>query len=235
MPVPAQPYTLGQLVTRARALADAGPRQLLGIAGAPGAGKSTLAAEVVAALGPVAALVPMDGFHLAEAELHRLGRHARKGAIDTFDGAGFVALMERLRSTVESTVYAPEFRRELEESIAGAIAVPPRVRLVVTEGNYLLVPAHPWGELRALLDEVWFLDLDAEERQTPAHRPAHRLRSGGSRGGGPGPGHRPGQRGPDRNHRAPLRCGRTTDALTSRRTGRESLPAGAIAKRIEDW
>ncbi|MFK3982965.1 nucleoside/nucleotide kinase family protein [Micromonospora sp. NPDC050397] len=180
MPVPAEPYTFEQLVARARALAEAGPRQLLGIAGAPGAGKSTLAGRLVAALGATAALVPMDGFHLAEAELHRLGRHDRKGALDTFDGAGFVALMRRLRGartdgddeavtapaepSVGDTVYAPEFRRELEESIAGAIAVPARVRLVVTEGNYLLVPAPPWGQLRGLLDQVWFLDLDARER-----------------------------------------------------------------------
>ncbi|MGW4467263.1 nucleoside/nucleotide kinase family protein [Micromonospora sp. NPDC004704] len=164
MPVPAQPYTFDQLVARARALAGAGPRRMLGITGAPGAGKSTLAGRLVDALGPTAALVPMDGFHLAEMELHRLGRHARKGAVDTFDGAGFVALMHRLRTVVDTTVYAPEFRRDLEESIAGAIAVPPQVRLVVTEGNYLLVPTLPWGELRGLLDEVWFLDLDAPER-----------------------------------------------------------------------
>ncbi|MFI6762902.1 nucleoside/nucleotide kinase family protein [Micromonospora sp. NPDC050417] len=168
MSVPAQPHTFDELVARARALADAGPRQLLGIAGAPGAGKSTLAQRLVAALGPVAALVPMDGFHLAEAELRRLGRHHRKGALDTFDGAGYVALMRRIRTGGDDggggTVYAPEFRRELEESIAGAIAVPPQVRLVVTEGNYLLVPAPPWDELRGLLDEVWFLDLDAGER-----------------------------------------------------------------------
>lgn len=165
MSVAAQSYTFDQLLARARALADAGPRQLLGITGAPGAGKSTLAGQLVAALGSVAALVPMDGFHLAEAELHRLARHARKGAIDTFDGAGFVALLHRIRTTVGSTVYAPEFCRELEEPIAGAIAVPPQVRLVVTEGNYLLVPSQPWGELRGLLDEVWFLDLDADERR----------------------------------------------------------------------
>ncbi|MEV1285738.1 nucleoside/nucleotide kinase family protein [Micromonospora sp. NPDC049679] len=156
--------TPGELVARARALADAGPRQLLGIVGAPGSGKSSLAAELVAALGPAAALVPMDGFHLAEAELHRLGRHDRKGAIDTFDGAGYVALLRRLRAGGTETVYAPEFRREVEEPVAGAIPVPPSVRLVVTEGNYLLVPESPWGEVRRLLDEAWYLDVDEEER-----------------------------------------------------------------------
>ncbi|MDW5326249.1 nucleoside/nucleotide kinase family protein [Plantactinospora sp. KLBMP9567] len=156
-------HTLDQLVARARVLASTGPRRLLGITGAPAAGKSTLAGLLVTALDGIAELVPMDGFHLAEAELHRLGRHARKGAPDTFDGGGFVALLRRLRAGTE-TVYAPEFRRELEEPVAGAIPVPPSVPLVVVEGNYLLVPDQPWGEVRGLLDEAWFLDLDETER-----------------------------------------------------------------------
>jgi pantothenate kinase len=166
VPAGGQPHslTLDQLVARARALAGAGPRQLLGIAGAPGAGKSTLAGRVVAALGPAAALVSMDGFHLAGAELRRLGRRDRKGAVDTFDGVGFVALLRRLRAAGPEIVYAPEFRRELEEPIAGAIAVAPSVRLVVTEGNYLLLADEPWGAVRRLLDDAWFLDLDAETR-----------------------------------------------------------------------
>ncbi len=153
-----------ELVARARALADAGPRQLLGIAGAPGAGKSTLAEQVVAAVGAAARLVPMDGFHLAQAELGRLGRAARKGAVDTFDANGYVSLLRRLRRLEPTSVYAPEFRRDLEEPVAGAIEVPPQVRLVVTEGNYLLLPDWPWEEVRALLHEAWFLDLDAELR-----------------------------------------------------------------------
>ncbi|MDG4833226.1 nucleoside/nucleotide kinase family protein [Solwaraspora sp. WMMD1047] len=156
--------TLAQLVARARNLADTGPRRLLGIAGAPGAGKSTLAASLVAELGPTAALVPMDGFHLAEVELRRLGRRDRKGAPDTFDAAGYVALLHRLRNPGPLPVYAPEFHRDIEEPVAGAIPVPPDVRLVVTEGNYLLMPEHPWGELRDLFDEVWYLDLDQRER-----------------------------------------------------------------------
>ncbi|MFG3696825.1 nucleoside/nucleotide kinase family protein [Micromonospora sp. NPDC047620] len=153
-----------ELVARARALADAGPRQLLGIAGAPGAGKSTLAERIVEAVGPAARLVPMDGFHLAQAELHRLGRAERKGAVDTFDANGYVSMLRRLRRLEPTAVYAPAFRRDLEEPVAGAIEVPPSVRLVVTEGNYLLLGAPPWDEVRSLLHEAWFLDLDVELR-----------------------------------------------------------------------
>lgn len=159
----AQAVTFDDLVARAVALA-AGPRRILGITGPPGAGKSSLAARLVVALADRAVLVPMDGFHLAERELHRLGRHARKGAIDTFDADGFVALIRRMQRPGGATVYAPEFRRELEEAVAGAIAVTADVPLVVTEGNYLLVPDGPWAELRELLDEVWYLDLDERVR-----------------------------------------------------------------------
>jgi pantothenate kinase len=152
------------LVERARALAGAGGRRLLGITGSPGAGKSTIAAQVVDALGEAAVLVPMDGFHLANAELERLGRRNRKGAIDTFDAAGYVALLRRLRSPGHETVYAPVFRREIEEPIACAIPVAPDVPLVVTEGNYLLVPDEPWAAARELLDEAWFVAPDETTR-----------------------------------------------------------------------
>ena len=148
---------------RARALAAAGSRRVLGITGAPGSGKSTLAAGLVAALAPDAVLVPMDGFHLANAELVRLGRRDRKGAPDTFDAAGYAALLRRLRAAGE-LVYAPAFDRGLEEAIAGAIPVPGDVPLVVTEGNYLLLEEGSWRGVRALLDEVWYLDLDEEVR-----------------------------------------------------------------------
>ncbi|SBT47237.1 nucleoside/nucleotide kinase family protein [Micromonospora auratinigra] len=155
---------LDDLLARARALAEAGPRQLLGIAGAPGAGKSTLAERLVAEVGRAARLVPMDGFHLAGTELARLGRAERKGAPDTFDVNGFVSTLRRLRRLEPTSVWAPVFRRDLEEPVAGAIEVPPEVRLVVTEGNYLLLPDEPWDEVRSLLHEAWFLDLDAELR-----------------------------------------------------------------------
>jgi pantothenate kinase len=152
------------LLSRAHAMAAPGTRRLLGITGAPGAGKSTLADELVAGLGDLAVLVPMDGFHLAEVELHRVGRHDRKGAPDTFDAGGYLALLRRLRACNEPIVYAPTFRRDLEEPIAGALAVPRTVPLVVTEGNYLLVEDGDWRHVGALLDEVWYVDPPEDER-----------------------------------------------------------------------
>jgi pantothenate kinase len=147
------------LLDRARGLAR-GPRRILGLAGAPGSGKSTLADRLVRALSPAAVLVPMDGFHLAEAELRRLGRRDRKGAPDTFDAAGYVALLRRLREAGPDPVYAPVFDRHLEEAVAGSVRVGPETPLVVTEGNYLLLDQGPWAAVRPLLDEVWFVEVD---------------------------------------------------------------------------
>ena len=146
-------------------LAD-GRRKLLGLAGAPGSGKSTLAQAIAAALPGQAQVVPMDGFHLAQAELERLGRAGRKGAPDTFDAAGFVALLRRLRAQApgDPAVYAPAFRRELEEPIAGAIAVASDTRLLITEGNYLLLDEGPWAEVAPLLDACWYVEVDETRR-----------------------------------------------------------------------
>lgn len=107
----------------------------------------------------------MDGFHLANNELIRLGRRNRKGAIDTFDSSGYVALIRRLRAVDEPVVYAPEFRREIEEAIAGAIAIPREVPLIITEGNYLLSDVEPWSALAPLLDETWYVDPGEAVRQ----------------------------------------------------------------------
>ncbi|NUK32762.1 nucleoside/nucleotide kinase family protein [Streptomyces lunaelactis] len=160
-PPPPRPQYPPHLLYRARELAVPGRRLILGIAGAPGAGKTTLAAHLVDALDGLAVLVPMDGFHLAQAELARLGRAGRKGAPDTFDAAGYAALLARLRVPAPGgTVYAPAFDRALEEAVAGSIPVDPGIPLVVTEGNYLLHDEGPWAQVRPLLDEVWYLEID---------------------------------------------------------------------------
>jgi pantothenate kinase len=153
-----------ELARRATGLC-AGGRAVLGIAGPPGAGKSTLAARLVAAVGPAAAWVPMDGFHLADAALDRLGLRGRKGAIETFDGWGYLALLRRLVAETDHAVYAPGFERDLEQPLAGALAVDPGVRLVVTEGNYLLADAAPWPLVRTALAEVWYVRADDAVRR----------------------------------------------------------------------
>jgi pantothenate kinase len=132
-------------------------RRLIGIAGAPGAGKSRFAAACVAETAGSAVVVPMDGFHLADATLARLGLLDRKGAPETFDVWGYAALLARLRSGPPETVYAPGFERDLEQPIAGSIAVHATVVTVFTEGNYLLLDRPGWRAVRAQLDEVWFV------------------------------------------------------------------------------
>jgi pantothenate kinase len=159
----------------ARDLAAAPGLALLGIAGQPGAGKSTLAERVVADV-PGAVLVGMDGFHLAHVTLTALGRVGRKGAPDTFDAAGYVALLRRIRGLdgldrpvaldqPGTTVWAPRFDRGIEDAIAGAVAVTSDVPLVVTEGNYLLLDDAPWREIPGLLDACWYVDLDEDVRR----------------------------------------------------------------------
>ena len=148
------------LVERLQQLAS-GPRRLLGVVGPPGAGKSTLASLMAQSLGAQAQAVPMDGFHLAQVELERLGRAQRKGAPDTFDAAGYAALLRRLRTqTSDEVVYAPDFRREIEEPVAGALPVFAHTPLVITEGNYLLLQDDGWAPVADLLDEVWYLQVD---------------------------------------------------------------------------
>jgi pantothenate kinase len=155
-------------VARIEELAAAHDRVLLGITGSPGAGKSTLAAgltETLRARGVPVAAVPMDGFHLADVELDRLGRRERKGAIDTFDGYGYLALLRRVARETGNTVYAPTFDRTTEQPVAGAIAVEPATRVVLTEGNYLLDESEPWADVRRTLTEVWFCDLPDDVRR----------------------------------------------------------------------
>ncbi len=138
---------------------DGGRRTLLGITGAPGCGKSTFAAWIQQQFAPgLAVVVPMDGFHLANAIIEGTPLRQRKGAIDTFDVGGYVSLLQRLVRRDEAVVYAPEFRRSLDEPVAAAIPVPAEVPLVITEGNYLLADVPGWKDVRGQLDEVWFVD-----------------------------------------------------------------------------
>lgn len=169
--------SLATLAAQARALTAAGEpgrRTVLGIVGAPGAGKSTLVAQLVPALAAAppagagadwVAHLPMDGFHLADAQLDRLGRRARKGAPDTFDVDGFSAILERCRTDLAHPIYAPGFERGLEQPVAAALVVEPAARLVVTEGNYLLHDAGGWEQVAGLLDACWYVDLPDDIRR----------------------------------------------------------------------
>jgi fructokinase len=157
--------SLADLVERARALAVPGQRRLLGITGPPGAGKSRVAEALVEKLGAdLAVLVPMDGFHLSNQTLISLGRRGRKGAWDTFDADGYVHLLRRLRNQEEEIVYAPDFDRDVDESIGSARPIHREVPLVVTEGNYLLSDLAGWSGVATLLDECWYLHADDSTR-----------------------------------------------------------------------
>ncbi|MFF0343878.1 nucleoside/nucleotide kinase family protein [Kribbella sp. NPDC004875] len=152
---------------RAVALATRGRRQILGITGAPASGKSTYAEQLAAKLaadGHKVALVPMDGYHLAQSVLDEIGLADVKGAPQTFDGFGFVALLRRVKESPDEQIWAPRFDRSIEDSIAASIGVAPEVTLVLTEGNYLLLDEAPWSALRALLDQCWYVEVPEELR-----------------------------------------------------------------------
>lgn len=138
-------------------------RRIIGVAGAPGSGKTTYATALAAELG--AAYLPMDGFHLADLALDALGLRGRKGAPETFDAHGYAALLRRVREERDHVVWAPGFERDLEQPLAGALAVPPDAEVVVTEGNYLLLDQPAWRAVRAELDECRFLDVDDTVRR----------------------------------------------------------------------
>ena len=159
---------LAELSARVTDLLSRAPtgRVLLGLAGEPGAGKSTLASALASRLDARTAVVPLDGFHLADRELERQGLLRRKGVPETFDAWGYAALLERLRARPDHTVYAPGFERDLEQPLAGAIAVPHEVEVVLTEGNYLLLDRPEWAAGRARLDEAWYVGVESDLRRT---------------------------------------------------------------------
>ncbi len=211
--------SVDELVERVRAMAGAGAgRTMLGLVGAPGAGKSTLASALKDRLADLGAVVvPFDGFHLANATLIEMGLRGRKGALETFDLDGYAHLLERLR-TAGATVYAPAFDRSIEESIAGAVAVPAESRLVVTEGNYLLADHPAARRARQALDAVWFLDLDERTRTERLVRRHVDVRQGAAGGGGVGVGDGPDQRRAGVPHPRPRRPRGATAREPSRNT-----------------
>jgi pantothenate kinase len=158
------------LADRAVSLLARPGRVVLGVAGAPGAGKSTLTSQLLERLcsdlgDDAVGHLPMDGFHLADVQLDRLGLRDRKGAPETFDVDGYVAALRRLHDEPDRTLYAPGFERDLEQPIAAAVAIPPSVRLVITEGNYLLLPDGGWERVRPLLAEAWFVTVADDVRR----------------------------------------------------------------------
>ena len=132
----------------------------LGIVGPPGSGKSTMAEALHAAL-PDWGVIQMDGFHLSNEVLLDLGRRDRKGSPDTFDVAGFIHTLQRAH-TESGTVYAPRFRREIEEQIASSLAINTRAPGIIVEGNYLLLQTDGWEAVAALLDEIWYVDTPSD-------------------------------------------------------------------------
>ena len=155
--------SLDEVITRARSLMTR-ERKIVGLIGKPGAGKSTLSAQLIDQLGDQAAILNMDGYHLSNLSLRELGRADRKGAPDTFDALGFTAILKRVRNQVDKDIYFPVFDRAIEESIAAQGVITPEIKLVITEGNYLLHNKDNWGGVKELLDESWFIEVDDQIR-----------------------------------------------------------------------
>ena len=162
MPTITSHTELARVVRAASAQAASGAgRLVVGIAGSPGAGKTTIAERLVVELGQTARLLSMDGFHLLQSRLVELGRRERMGAPDTFDTAGFVAVLRELRDDAPRNVVVPGFDREREEAVPGALTIPSATTIVVVEGNYLLLddPATGWHAVAPLLDLSFFVRL----------------------------------------------------------------------------
>ncbi|WP_328938443.1 nucleoside/nucleotide kinase family protein [Streptomyces tauricus] len=157
--------TLAGLAADAWSLMEDTPRAVLGLAGPPGAGKSTLARALVAHLGEGAAYLPLDGFHLSNAQLERLGLTARKGSEPSFDVWGYVDLLRRVLDETVRDIYVPDYDRTLHEPVAARHLVPPAARLVVTEGNYLACDLPGWRDAYVLMGECWYVEAPGGVRQ----------------------------------------------------------------------
>ena len=144
-----------------KARAEGRARYLVAIAGAPASGKTTLAAELAAKLGPCASVLPMDGFHLENSVLQERGLLARKGAPETFDAQGFVELLARVRRTPE--VRYPTFDRQADCTRPERGLVSASTRIVLVEGNYLLLRTAPWAALEGLFDLTVSLEVARDE------------------------------------------------------------------------
>ena len=154
---------LSRLVPHVLALQSAAHHRIaIGLAGGPGTGKSTLAAELVTMVNAThpgsAALVPMDGFHMKHSKLEGLGQVDYKGAPHTFEGAAFVSFLHHLKHATEP-VSGPGYSRKIEDTIENAFTVQPEVKTLIVEGNYLLLTEGPWAGIRPLLDYAIFLDV----------------------------------------------------------------------------
>jgi pantothenate kinase len=156
--------SLDDIASTIEAVATPGRRTIVGITGAPGVGKSTIAAEVAQLLAPNAVLLAMDGFHLPQATLVALGRRQRMGAPDTFDVDGFLKTLTALRENSGKRVLAPGFDRETEEPVPNAIDISPEFSTVVVEGNYLLLDSGGWERAAPLLDVTFFVDAPDDVR-----------------------------------------------------------------------
>lgn len=164
----ARSVSVEQLAAELQGLVDTPGREgrlMLGLCGPPGTGKTTTAVALRDLLGHErAAVVQLDGFHLASNIIAGTELADRRGAIDTFDSGSFATLVERLRTNDEPVIYAPTFERDLEEPINASLAVPSGHDVVIVEGNYLLADGPHWRRVRSCLDEVWYLHTPSEVR-----------------------------------------------------------------------
>jgi pantothenate kinase len=163
------PITLNgvdQALTRANEIIKkTDKRVIIGVVGKPGAGKSTLTSYLIDNLPKNSvSLVPMDGYHLSNQQLSRLGLADKKGALNTFDADGYIALVKRINNESDKDIYFPVFHREIEESYSADGVVLAKTKLVLTEGNYLLFDQAGWEKVLPELTETWYVNIDDKLR-----------------------------------------------------------------------